>query len=447
MGKRSIIVLILLSFVLIGTGPVSAAVLESLHPTVALNTTDWNLSFPESTQVRFHFTELVLSPDPGNGPGDTLNFYSGKNLLYGYQGGDSHGNNINDLPQGGWTPWFAVNNYTVRLSTVSGNSYGFLIDQADTRNTSVPLYNYPATVAESFHPTAADFTYTWNISNPTVSSMQFHFADLELARDPGSGTGDTLNFYDANGNLIYGYQGGDQNGAGSVLPVNDLTPSYPINSYKITLNTKSGNTYGFLIDNTNPPLPTTPIAQFTASPSSGLPPLTVQFTDQSSGNPVYWEWDFGDGGASSIQNPIHTYTSSGNYGVTLNVGNIGGYNKTPNPSLILVGILPLPIADFNSTQTSGIPPLTVQFTDLSTGTPAPMSSGTGTSAITRLQPTRTRCMSMVPRDRIMSAWSWRMVIRWATKPSHYRNKKRSPSSRVRLSMQHFQEPRSPARPR
>ena len=256
---------------------------------------------------------------------------------------------------------------------MSGNSYGFLIDQADTRNTSVPLYNYPATVAESFHPTAADFSYTWNISNPTVSSMQFHFANLQLARDPGTGTGDTLNFYDANGNLIYNYQGGDQNGVGSLLPVNDWTPVYPINNYKITLNTKSGNTYGFLIDTTDPPLPTPPVAHFTASPSAGIPPLTVQFTDQSSGNPIYWEWDFGDGGTSGIQNPFHIYTTSGNFGVTLKAGNIGGYNKTPEPFLISVSGPGLPIADFSSTQTSGIPPLTVQFTDLSTGIPMPTS--------------------------------------------------------------------------
>jgi PKD repeat protein len=369
MGKQSILVLTLLFFIFIGIVPASATVLESLHPTIGMNTTDWTLSFPESTQVRFHFTELVLSPDPGDGAGDTLNFYSGNNLLYGYQGGDSHGNNINDLPQGGWTQWFAVRNYTVRLTTVSGNSYGFLIDQADTRNTSVPLYNYPATVAESFHPTAAGFSYTWNISNPTVSAMQFHFANLDLARDPGAGTGDTLNFYDANGNLLYGYQGGDQNGAGSVLPPNGWTPSYPVNSYKITLNTKSGNTYGFLIDGTNPPLPTSPVAHFIASPYGGFAPLTVQFTDQSSGNPVYWDWDFGDSDKSSIQNPIHTYDTPGTYSVTLNVGNTGGFNKTPVPVTISVFLPPRPIADFNSTQTSGVSPLTVQFHDLSTGTP------------------------------------------------------------------------------
>ena len=107
--------LILLSFIFIGIVPASAVVLESLHPTIGMNTTEWNLSFAESTQVRFHFTELVLSPDPGDGAGDTLNFYSGNTRLFGYQGGDSHGNNINDLPQGGWTQWFAVNNYTVRL--------------------------------------------------------------------------------------------------------------------------------------------------------------------------------------------------------------------------------------------------------------------------------------------------------------------------------------------
>lgn len=39
----------------------------------------------------------------------------------------------------------------------------------------------------------------------------------------------------------------------------------------------------------------------------------------SSGNVVAWDWDFGDGGTSSLQNPSHTYTQSGTYNVSLSV--------------------------------------------------------------------------------------------------------------------------------
>src|SRR6478735_4073902 len=58
-----------------------------------------------------------------------------------------------------------------------------------------------------------------------------------------------------------------------------------------------------------------PIAGFTASPTSGQYPLSVQFTDTSVKHPTAWAWDFGDGGTSTAQNPSHTYTTPGDYAV------------------------------------------------------------------------------------------------------------------------------------
>ncbi len=45
--------------------------------------------------------------------------------------------------------------------------------------------------------------------------------------------------------------------------------------------------------------------------------LTIEFIDQSWGNLVQWLWDFGDGTSSTESNPIHTYTTFGDYEVTL----------------------------------------------------------------------------------------------------------------------------------
>lgn len=60
-------------------------------------------------------------------------------------------------------------------------------------------------------------------------------------------------------------------------------------------------------------------ANFSALPEYGDAPLTVQFSDISSTPPTSWHWDFGDGDSSTLQNPVHTYTTPGSYTVTLNV--------------------------------------------------------------------------------------------------------------------------------
>jgi PKD repeat protein/C1A family cysteine protease len=67
-----------------------------------------------------------------------------------------------------------------------------------------------------------------------------------------------------------------------------------------------------------------PLANFTADPTTGGAPLTVQFTDQSMGVIQAWEWDFGDGETSNEQNPSHTYNEPGNYTVVLTVNTVGG---------------------------------------------------------------------------------------------------------------------------
>jgi len=63
-----------------------------------------------------------------------------------------------------------------------------------------------------------------------------------------------------------------------------------------------------------------PVADFVASPTSGVEPLTVTFTDQSiSWDEIdSWLWDFGDGQTSTEQNPTHEYTE-GTYTVSLTI--------------------------------------------------------------------------------------------------------------------------------
>jgi subtilisin family serine protease len=65
-------------------------------------------------------------------------------------------------------------------------------------------------------------------------------------------------------------------------------------------------------------------ANFSGTPTTGAAPLTVNFTDLSTGSPTSWSWNFGDGGTSTAQNPSHAYAAAGTYNVTLTATNACG---------------------------------------------------------------------------------------------------------------------------
>jgi PKD repeat protein len=115
-----------------------------------------------------------------------------------------------------------------------------------------------------------------------------------------------------------------------------------------------------------------PVAVFSASPTSGVAPLKVQFTDKSSNSPKAWNWNFGDGTANStVKNPIHSYLKAGSYTVVLTASNAAGSNTITKSKYITVVIKP--VASFSVSTASGKAPLTVKFTDKSTGSPASWS--------------------------------------------------------------------------
>jgi PKD repeat protein len=123
-----------------------------------------------------------------------------------------------------------------------------------------------------------------------------------------------------------------------------------------------------------------PIASFNATPLSGLIPLSVQFTDSSTGYPIAWNWSFGDGTSSVQQSPIHTYSAAGNYSVILTVRNANGTNSEIAKITVLAKPM-FPVANFNTNLTSGYVPLSVQFTYLSkNATSNEWNFGDGTSS-------------------------------------------------------------------
>ena len=110
---------------------------------------------------------------------------------------------------------------------------------------------------------------------------------------------------------------------------------------------------------------------FKASDTTGCYPLKVNFTDQSTaqeGSITKWEWDLGDGTLSTQQNPVHIYTSPGNYNVILRITNTAGCVTTLSKAQY-IKIKDGVKADFSYTGSSQCtPPSIIHFTNKSTGT-------------------------------------------------------------------------------
>ena len=106
-----------------------------------------------------------------------------------------------------------------------------------------------------------------------------------------------------------------------------------------------------------------PVSSFVLNPSIGCAiPHTVFFTDQST-LPDTWFWDFGDANTSTVQNPVHNYTTSGSFVVTLTVTDTINGCSSVSTDTVEVDIAS---ANFNISPAFGCGPLTVNFSDAST---------------------------------------------------------------------------------
>jgi PKD repeat protein len=108
-------------------------------------------------------------------------------------------------------------------------------------------------------------------------------------------------------------------------------------------------------------------AIFTVDTTVALPGQSIVFTDYSKGNPLQWLWQFGDGQTSSLQHPLHSYTTPGSYNVSLKVQRNDSTNIQTKSNYIL--IIPDLTADFKADTLTARPGETVHFTDLTTGNP------------------------------------------------------------------------------
>ncbi len=176
-------------------------------------------------------------------------------------------------------------------------------------------------------------------------------------------------------------------------PFNDIYPGdYGVNLYAF----KGGCSDTFRLNYTITVLPNVANFRFNVPQCTAD---TIRFTDQSAETPtspnIKWHWDFGTGNprdTSNVRNAKFFYTTPGNYPVTLNVKNANGCEDYVTLNVTIPDYTP-PAFGINANPTTGCAPLSVSFSNTTTGiTSQSWNFGNGTfssqrnPSITYLEP-------------------------------------------------------------
>lgn len=272
------------------------------------------------------------------------------------------------------------------ILTITGYNYvdanapsAYLVDESGQHMPGIELFPYRTSPYQiqinlqeldfSIIPPRSRIVFTWpNVPETSGIAIMFPSTGAPVANfqaNPPSGQAPlTVQFTDlsAGGPTEWQWNFGD--GATSL----EQNPSHTYND---------GNAYEVSLSVSNP-LGTSRVVQilnitaqltanFRFTPRQGEAPLIVQFEDQSTGSPLSWQWDFGDGQTSTERNPQHIYLDPRpeGYSVTLSVSNDQGAASYTNPDRLMVK--EKLDADFVADKTGGPSPLDVAFNDASKG--------------------------------------------------------------------------------
>lgn len=260
-----------------------------------------------------------LVKDPGRADGDNRNWSNYVDGVVdlrifhnvGYVWSYSISGNVLDENYNG------LNGVTIQFNNGAGetttSSTGFYTQEVNTdwSGTAIPL------LAEyDFTPQFRTYdNLTESLTNQFYNSTKIPVADFSYSGVYGDfPLGVTFTDESAENPTSWYWEFGD----GTTSDIQDPTHSYiEPGTYLVSLTVSKGGTPHSITKSVT--VTDQLHAAISVSPTSGAFPLTVNFTDESAGNPTGWLWSFGDGGSSTGQNPSHTYNSTGNYKVKLTV--------------------------------------------------------------------------------------------------------------------------------
>jgi PKD repeat protein len=259
------------------------------------------------------------------------------------------------LPVGAWTIY---SNFTSNVTTAEINdpiqftdtslgepsvwtSWQWVFGDGGTSNNQNPVHSYSAigTYNVSLTSSLVANTSVTNTTTKSITVLQVaptspvaSFTASPLVIFAGSSVQFTDTSTHSPSSWKWAFGDGNQNTNQNPLYTYSSVGNYTVNltvSNAYGNNTLSKSNYISVIS------PTAPVANFSATPTSGNIPLIVVFSDSSTKIPSSWYWIFGDGSTSTLQNPTHIYTTVGIYSVNLTATNAYGSNSMVKNSYIV----------------------------------------------------------------------------------------------------------------
>lgn len=202
----------------------------------------------------------------------------------------------------------ALQGFTVKIGTTSLSQFGMGSNFQTGLTTVFGPSNYTETSGVNMHTFSSPFF--WDGTSNIIIQTCFNNANY---------TNNARTFFTQTSNNTVIYDSQDQSGV-----CNGTTGAN-------TSNLRPNLIFSWQVPN----IP--PVTDFVASPTVSCSG-DIQFTDLSSNAPTSWSWNFGDGNTSTLQNPTHTYTSSGNYTIALTATNAFGNDTETKTSYVSVNL-------------------------------------------------------------------------------------------------------------